>query len=125
MAFPGVSDGVLCPSVRSIDTLAQLMGGFWSDISKTSTGAKRSALDQPRMQLLQQRVGVRHRPEQRQLRSLGGGVMRDQPDRHQECPAAGCAIPSQGDSGTFTPGTSGDSKGARTVAAVKAWDVLP
>ena len=30
------------------------MGGFWSDISKTSTGAKRSALDQARMQLLQQ-----------------------------------------------------------------------
>ena len=30
------------------------MGGFWSNIAKTTTGAKRSALDQARMQLLQQ-----------------------------------------------------------------------
>src|SRR5205823_10161333 len=32
----------------------QLMGGFWSDISKNSNGSDRSALSQARMQLLQQ-----------------------------------------------------------------------
>lgn len=44
--FPGVADTLLCG--RNIDTLGKLMGGFWSDISKTSTGAKRSPLDQAR-----------------------------------------------------------------------------
>jgi hypothetical protein len=31
----------------------------------------------------------------------------------------------QGDSSTFTPGTSADSKNARAVASVAFWDVLP
>ena len=35
-------------------TVPEVMGGFWSNISKTTTGAKRSALDQARMRLLQQ-----------------------------------------------------------------------
>ena len=30
------------------------MGGFWSNVSKTTTGAKRSSLDHARMLLLQQ-----------------------------------------------------------------------
>jgi hypothetical protein len=34
--------------------VAELRGGFWSSIAKTSTGAKRSALDQARMQLVGQ-----------------------------------------------------------------------
>ena len=34
--------------------LGKLMGGFWSSVSTTSTGTKRSSLDQARMQLLQQ-----------------------------------------------------------------------
>ncbi len=34
------------------------MGAFWSDISKTSIGVKRSALDQARMQLLQQMMAA-------------------------------------------------------------------
>jgi len=31
----------------------------------------------------------------------------------------------QGDSSTFTPGTSADSKNARAIANYKFWDVLP
>ena len=34
------------------------MGAFWSGISKKSTGAKRSNLDQARMQLLQQLIAA-------------------------------------------------------------------
>ena len=30
-----------------------------------------------------------------------------------------------GDSGTFTPGTSADSKGARAMANLRRWDTLP
>ena len=38
--------------------------------------------------------------------------------------AAG-AFNSQGDSSTFTPGTSADSKNARAVANYTTWDLLP
>ncbi len=37
-----------------VDTPQELFAGFYSSIPKTSTGAKRSALDQARMQMLQQ-----------------------------------------------------------------------
>jgi hypothetical protein len=60
-ATAGIGDTSICG--RPIATvfpeldpagLGKLMGGFWSNIAKMSTGAKRSALDQARMQLLQQ-----------------------------------------------------------------------
>src|SRR5439155_5227359 len=56
--FPGVAnpavigDATLCG--RPIDTIGKVEGGFWSDVSKKSTAVKRTALDQARMQLLQQ-----------------------------------------------------------------------
>jgi len=59
----GIMNKTLCPSItgcngttvgKNIDTLGKLTGGFWSDVSKTSTGSKRVTLDQARMQLLQQ-----------------------------------------------------------------------
>jgi hypothetical protein len=39
---------------RDVNTIGKVMGGFWSPISKTTTDADRSALDQARMQLAQQ-----------------------------------------------------------------------
>src|SRR5262249_43483149 len=54
-ATAGIGDSSFpCNPVRNINSLAILMGGFWSGISTTSTGAKRSQLDQSRLQLLQQ-----------------------------------------------------------------------
>ncbi len=60
--FPGVTavlgDRSICgrpledPIV--LNDISKLMGGFWSDVSKTSTGKKRTAIEQSRMQLLQQ-----------------------------------------------------------------------
>jgi hypothetical protein len=42
-----------CTVARTVG-VAELEGAFWSDIAKTSTGVRRSALDQARMQLVQQ-----------------------------------------------------------------------
>jgi hypothetical protein len=65
-SFPGVAgvsgigDRQLCirvlegPGPNPPGDISKLMGGFWSDVSKTTTNAKRSALDPARMQLLQQ-----------------------------------------------------------------------
>ncbi len=39
---------------HTVDTPEELFSGFYASLSKTSTGAKRSALDQARMQMLQQ-----------------------------------------------------------------------
>jgi hypothetical protein len=48
----GIGDRLICG--YEVDDLGELMGGFWSDISKKSTGAKRTTLEQSKMQLLQQ-----------------------------------------------------------------------
>ncbi len=45
--------------VRTIDTDGKLFGAWYSDIAKTTTGAKRTDLDQARMILLQQLVTAR------------------------------------------------------------------
>lgn len=39
--------------------IAQVFGGFYAPIAKTSTGAKRSAVDQARIQLLQQLLAAK------------------------------------------------------------------
>lgn len=39
---------------RTIDTVSELMGGFYASIPKLSSGGKRADIDQARMQLLQQ-----------------------------------------------------------------------
>ncbi len=42
------------PIIRDISNTAELFGGFYANIAKTTTNVKRSALDQARMQLMQQ-----------------------------------------------------------------------
>ena len=111
-----------------------LMGGFWSDISKTTTGAKRSALDQARMQLLQQMLAA-----ELNASAFGsvpsGGTAKFAAWESAFCGANSKAIQNAqkeaagfntaGDSGTFTPGTSADSKKARSFAELIRWNVLP
>ncbi len=128
----GIGDTTLCG--RSIDTLGKLMGGFWSDISKKSTGAKRSALDQARMQLLQQLLAAELNA------SAFGSVPSGGTSKFAAWESAYCgtntnaiknaqqqaaSFNTQGDSSTFTPGTSADSKTARSTANRLFWDVLP
>ncbi len=134
--FPGVTgtvgDRLLCG--RPIDTLAQLMGGFWSDVSKTTTAKKRSALDQARMQLLQQLLAA-------ELNSSAfgsvpsGGVGQfavweaafcgTNQTALQQAQQGAASFNNSGDSATFTPGTSADSKNARAIADRAFWDKLP
>ena len=108
------------------------MGGFWSDISKTSTGKKRSALDQARMQLLQQLLAAELNASAfgsmpsgvtfAQLESAYCGTDQTAIKNAQQKAAS---FNSQGDNSTFTPGTSADSKNARAIANYVFWDVLP
>jgi hypothetical protein len=110
------------------------MGGFWSDISKTTTGAKRSALDQARMQLLQQLLAAELNA------SAFGTVPPGGTGQFATWEAAYCgtnqnaiktaqqqaaSFNTSGDSQLFTPGTSADSKNARAIANKAFWDVLP
>jgi hypothetical protein len=111
--------------------LGKLMGGFWSDISKKSTGPKRSPTDQGRMQLLQQLLAA-----ELNFSAFGsvpsGGVSKFTDWENAFCSGnvqtalqeAG-SFNTQGDNGTFTPGTSADSKYARAVANRPFWDILP
>jgi len=110
------------------------MGGFWSNISKKTTGVKRSALDQARMQLLQQLLAAELNA------SAFGSVPAGGSGKFAAWESAYCgtnqnaiktaqqqaaSFNTAGDSGTFTPGTSADSKTARSIANKLWWDTLP
>ena len=110
------------------------MGGFWSDISKTSTGGKRSALDQARMQLLQQLLAAELNA------SAFGSVPSRRLDSSPSWEAAYCgtnqtaiqnaqqqaaSFNTLGRQRQFTPGTSADSKNARAIANKAFWNSLP
>jgi hypothetical protein len=139
--FPGVAGTVgnlsidgATPCPRLIDTLGKLMGGFWSSVSTKSNGSKRSALDQARMQLAQQLLAAELNTSAFGSAPTGGvasfttwesafcGTNQNAIKNAQQGAAS---FNSQGDSSTFTPGTSADSKTARSIANIPYWDVLP
>jgi hypothetical protein len=114
-------------------TVPQVMGGFWSNIAKTTTGAKRSQLDQARMQLLQQLLAA---ILNNQLFGSvpTGSISIDQAKAAfcagtlKEVKAAASAMASfneSGDTGLFTPGVSADPKASRANAELAFWDALP
>jgi hypothetical protein len=139
--FPGVAGTVgnlsidgAAPCPRLIDTLGKLMGGFWSSVSTKSNGSKRSALDQARMQLAQQLLAAELNTSAFGSAPAGGvasfttwesafcGTNQNAIKNAQQGAAS---FNSQGDTSTFTPGTSADSKTARSIANIPYWDVLP
>jgi hypothetical protein len=139
---PGIMDTSLCGrnittslvGTQSVSGIAKLMGGFWSAIAKTSTGAKRSSLDQARIQLLQQLLAA-----ELNASAFGsvpsGGLVKFAVWESAYCGADTKAIASaqagagvfnsNGDSTQFTPGTSADSATARALAYLPWWDALP
>jgi len=127
----GIGDTLICG--RPIDTLGKLMGGFWASISKTSSGTKRSALDQARMQLLQQLLAAELNASAFGSVPAGGSGMFAQWESAL-CGTNATAIKTalsqaasfntQGDSAVFTPGVSADSKNARSIANIAFWDVI-
>jgi hypothetical protein len=129
--FPGIADKTLCG--RNIETINKLLGGFWSNIAKTTTNAQRSDLDKARMRLLQQLLAA----------ILNNAAFGSSPtgaisiaqaktaycgtniDAINAAQAAMAAFNEGGDSGTFTPGASANGKLAKTLANLVFWDVLP
>ncbi len=108
------------------------MGGFWSAISKTSTGAKRSALDQARMQLLQQLLAAELNasafgsvPSSGSFAAWESAYCGTNLNNIKTAQQQAASFNSSGDSGLFTPGTSADSKYARAIANYVWWNVLP
>lgn len=130
-----VTDQTLCPAypLRVIDTDGKLMGGFWSNIAKTSTKGSRSDLDQARMQLLQQLLAAK-------LNQAAFGSVPTTGMSISAAQAAYCgtdlaliktaagnmgAFNEFGDSGLFTPGVSANGKQAKDGATLSFWDLLP
>jgi hypothetical protein len=128
----GIGDAKLCG--RPIDSIGKVMGAFWSDISKKSTGVKRSALDQARMQLLQQLMAAELNASAFGSVPSGGSAKftswetaycgTDQ-NAIKKAQQEAASFNTLGDSSTFTPGTSADSKNGRAIADVAFWDNLP
>ncbi|PYE54735.1 MSCRAMM family protein [Deinococcus yavapaiensis] len=138
-SISGIGDMALCgkPVVAGSLTVtgsSDLMGGFWSGISKTSQNKSRSALDQSRMQLLQQLLAAELNA------SAFGSVPSGGMGKFAAWEAAYCGTNAtamqkaqqeaanfnqNGDSGTFTPGTAANSKLARAIANYVRWDSLP
>jgi hypothetical protein len=137
---PGIGDTLICGKniatvLPEVDPagLAKLMGGFWSDISKTSSGVKRTAIEQSRMQLLQQLLAAELNASAFGSVPSGGSGMFAKwetalcgPDAKaiQTAQQQAASFNTRGDSSTFTPGTSADSKYARSIANIKFWDVI-
>jgi hypothetical protein len=129
--------GILDKTIGShlIDTDCKLMAAFWANIAKTTTGGKRSQLDQARMQLLQQLVAA----------ILNNNAFGSSPTGPisialaktyfmtgtlQQVKAAASAMAAfneSGDSGVFTPGVSANGKLAKDTASscLWVWDILP
>jgi Prealbumin-like fold domain len=126
----GIGDKLICG--RPIDDLGKLMGGFWSDVSKTSSGGKRSALDQARMQLLQQLLAAELNasafgsvPSSGSFANWEAAYCGTNQNTIKTAQQQAASFNSQGDSSQFTPGTSADSKNARAIATKSFWDLLP
>ena len=129
-ATPLGGDNVLCGvTITALDTTAEnvLMGGFWANISKTSTGAKRSSIDQARMQMLQQYLAA-----VLNVHAFGGSEAMLSAARTAYCGSDISAIKAQigilgtfnqsGDSGVFTPGASATAQLSKSQADIDAWD---
>ncbi len=108
------------------------MGGFWSDLSKTSDGVKRSQRDQARMQLLQQMLAAELNgsafgsvPASGSLASWEAAYCGTSQSEIQTAAQQAAAFNNSGDSAQFTPGTSADSKKSRAIANYAFCNALP
>jgi hypothetical protein len=132
----GIGDRSICgralegPGVKDI---SKLMGGFWSDISKTSTGAKRSALDQARMQALQQLLAAELNASAFGSVPAGGtgmfatwesAICGTNQNAIRDAQQGAAQFNNSGDTAQFTPGTSAQSQYARSIANIPFWDII-
>ena len=125
----GIGDALICG--RPIDDLGKVMGAFWSSIPKKSTGAQRGWLDQPRMQLLQQLIAAElnasafgSAPSSGSIAAWETALCGTDLNAIKLAQQQAASFNSAGDNGTFTPGTSADSKAARLIANIPFWDII-
>ncbi len=126
----GIGNTLLCG--RNIDTLPKVMGAFWSNIAKQTTGVKRTPLDQARMQLLQQLIAAEMNasafgssPSVGSFAAWETAYCGTTISAIRTAQGQAASFNESGDSGAFTPGTSADSKTARMIADKPFWDILP
>ena len=123
---------------KTINTEARLFGGFWSNIAKKTTGAKRTALDQARMQLVQQLLATMLNVKAFGDDGLGTGAgliaagkaAFAGTDRATILDIANKldAFNKSGDTQPLPPGVipgPADPKGAQKIADKIFWDTLP
>ena len=126
----GIGDATICG--RPIDTLGKLMGGFWSDIAKTShrrqavcsrsgTHAAPAATAGGRAE----RLGLRQRASSGTFAAWEAAYCGTNQNTIKTAQQQAASFNTAGDSGPFTPGTSADSKGARAIADYVFWNLLP
>ena len=127
----GSEDAKLCTTPITAIALPganQLMGGFWSSISKTSRGRARSGLDKVRMQMLQQYLAA---VLNYHMFGSGSSTMLANA-RNVYCHGTAAQVQaqigllgtfnSQGDSQIFTPGMSATSQASKSQANIQWWD---
>lgn len=124
-----VAERTLCGRLLAVD---DVMGGFWSNIARTSTGARRSPLDQARMRLLQQLLAATlnnqlfgSAPTRMTIDAAKAAYCGTDITAINAAQAAMASFNESGDSGLFTPGASADSKAGRAAADYAFWDILP
>jgi hypothetical protein len=135
--FPGLSvaNQKLCLGLTGhecyINTTGKLMGGFWSNVAKTTDGTKRSKLDQARMQLLQQLLAAilnnaafGSSPSGMSIAQAKAYFCTGTLDQVKAAQAAMAAFNESGDGGQFTPGISADPKTAKSIANLVYWNNL-
>ena len=109
------------------------MGGFWSDIAKQSHGQEavgtwpgQDAAAPAAAGGGAERVGVRQRPgrRSRQVRHWEDALCKTNTSAIKDAQQQAAQFNTNGDSSKFTPGTSADSKQARTIANYAFWDMF-
>jgi hypothetical protein len=112
---------------------SELMGGFWADVSKTTNAAKRSTKGQGQMQLLQQLLAAELNASAFGAVPNGGSssfatwenaLCSGTTQQIKDAQQGAASFNTAGDSTTFTPGTSADSKFARFLAKKSAWNIF-
>lgn len=126
---PGIADKEVCG--RSIDTQRELQGGFWARPDRTSARARRTDLDQARMELLAQVLAAELNTAAFGSVPAGGSGVFDQWEQAlcgadvnaiRSAEAQAAAFNGAGDSAALTPGVMADPRRAQRLASVPFWD---
>jgi hypothetical protein len=133
-ATAGIEDRLICTRALegpNTDDVSKLMGGFWSSVSTKSGGGKRTSIDQARMQLLQQLLAAELNasafgsvPATGSIAAWEAALCGNDANAIKRAQQQAASFNTAGDSGQFTPGTSADSKGARSIANLAFWDII-